>query len=561
MPYITREEVCTHCGKKFLYRKFLETGEKEKRYHQILCPACLNLKRKQAEEEKELKEREANYQKSLKEHKEFLERLNRLNVVPLGEICPDNDNVLYILGNGFDLMHRVPSSYYNFRDTLGKNNSLRYMLENFLTVEDVWSDLENAVAHFNVAAMSDESVVDMWLDINGAYDEDGGAAEYFMSVEEAANPMITIATELPRRFRKWVETLSVGTADRPLHSMFRNGKVLNFNYTEFVEKLYGVSKENVCYIHGCRVKEKGKPREPLILGHYLGASAGAYNDVGREKSRLRGFRRFYVETAREYVVNCISQYDENLTKDTQKIIKSHEGFFTDLRGAQTVIVIGHSYSQTDWDYFLKIRSGADNSAKWYFSCYGLRDLINLGQLLSVLGIPKSGVYIFRTDVIKTTPYPATEKAVVPKSTYKMLSGSKDGKWTVGRMGSDLIVNDVTCGSVNYCLSIPAGIKRAFFLCDGSCMLTVVGGDVVLLFRINGGRWGFVSELHCEHQNLLVSRLCRVFATESEITFVYNNRVRKYLLTDGSNICNVQVFGARDKKFDGEDITDLFFEVH
>ena len=483
MPYITREEVCAHCGKIFLYRKFLETGEKEKRYPQILCPTCLNLKRKQAEEEKERKEREANYRKYLKEHKEFLERLKHTNVLPLWEICPDNDRVLYVLGNGFDLMHRVPSSYYNFRDTLGKNNSLRYMLENFLTVEDVWSDLENAVAHFTVAAMSDESVVDMWLDINGAYDEDGGAAEYFISVEEAANPMITIATELPRRFRKWVETLSVGTADRPLRSMFRNGKVLNFNYTEFVEKLYGVSKENVCYIHGCRVKEKGKPREPLILGHYLGASDGAYEVGEQKKSRLRGFRRVYVETAREYVINCISQYDENLTKDTQKIIKNNESFFADLRGVQVVIAIGHSYSQTDCDYFLKIRSSVDNNAKWYFSCYGLRDLINLEQLLSVLDIPKSGVYIFRTDVIKTTPDIATEKAVVPKSTFKMLNSSKNGKWTVGRLGNDLVVKDLICGSVNYSLYIPDGIKRAFFISNDSCMLVVIGGDGFCFFAI------------------------------------------------------------------------------
>ncbi len=45
------------------------------------------------EEEKELKEREANYQKSLEAHKEFIERPKRMNVLPLGEICPDNDNV------------------------------------------------------------------------------------------------------------------------------------------------------------------------------------------------------------------------------------------------------------------------------------------------------------------------------------------------------------------------------------------------------------------------------------------------------------------------------------
>lgn len=80
----------------------------------------------------------------------------------------------------------------------------------------------------------------------------------------------------------------------------------------------------------------------------------------------------------------------------------------------------------------------------------------------------------------------------------------------------------------------------------------------MLFRNNGERWSFVSELHCDHQHLLVSRLCRVFTKKSEIAFVYNNRIRKYSLLDGSNISNEQVFGAGDRKFDGEDITGLFF---
>lgn len=95
-----------------------------------------------------------------------------------------------------------------------------------------------------------------------------------MAVETAADSIITVAEELPQRFRKWVETLSIGTADRPLENMFQSGKVLCFNYTEFVETLYGIPKENVCYIHGCRRKKKYHPKERLVLGHLPGASDG-----------------------------------------------------------------------------------------------------------------------------------------------------------------------------------------------------------------------------------------------------------------------------------------------
>ena len=176
-----------------------------------------------------------------------------------------------------------------------------------------------------------------------------------------------------------------------------------------------------------------------------------------------------------------------------------------------------------------------------------------------MSIPKSSVSIFRTDVVKTTPNVITEKATTPKITSKKLCDSKNGRWTVYKFGNDLIIKDSSYDLEKYCLDLQTGIKRAFFICDDKYLLVVIGGAIgVLLFRIDGEKWGFVSELHCDHQHLLVSRLRRVFATESEITFVYNNRIRRYSLLDGSNICNKNIHKAADKEYCGEDITDLFF---
>lgn len=93
---------------------------------------------------------------------------------------------LNIIGNGFDLMHGVKSSYYNFSDTLGKNNSLRFALETYLSVEDLWADFEDALAHINSDAMF--GVVDMWLDNFDAYDPDAQAADFFAAVDAATGP-------------------------------------------------------------------------------------------------------------------------------------------------------------------------------------------------------------------------------------------------------------------------------------------------------------------------------------------------------------------------------------
>ena len=47
-----------------------------------------------------------------------------------------------------------------------------------------------------------------------------------------------------------IESLKIQTQDRPLKNLIRNQRVLCFNYTEFVENLYDVDSDTICYIHG-----------------------------------------------------------------------------------------------------------------------------------------------------------------------------------------------------------------------------------------------------------------------------------------------------------------------
>ena len=56
-------------------------------------------------------------------------------------------------------------------------------------------------------------------------------------------------------------------------------------------------------------------------------------------------------------------------KISRQIIKEHEGFFDGLSDIDTVIVIGHSLSEVDMEYFEKICSEIHSDAKWIFSCH------------------------------------------------------------------------------------------------------------------------------------------------------------------------------------------------
>ena len=204
---------------------------------------------------------------------ENLKEWNLLSLEEMGESVKEGS--LYVIGNGFDMLHGVRSSYYDFSRTLGKRSSVRFYLEKYLKTDDLWADFEGALGKINIEAMCQPYIIDNFLDINGAYDEDAGAAEIYMSAEMAVEPILSMSTELMDRFRKWIGSLHANTNDRPLCNVIKGGKVLNFNYTEFVEDLYGVDAGNICYIHGCR-KKTGRGRQRLILGHIPGANDAAY---------------------------------------------------------------------------------------------------------------------------------------------------------------------------------------------------------------------------------------------------------------------------------------------
>ncbi len=177
----------------------------------------------------------------------------------------DPNNSLSIIGNGFDLMHGVPSSYYNFRDCMGRNNELRNALELYIKKDDLWADFEESLAYLDDEAML--GTVNDWmdsLDVKDQYDDDFSATDFFMAAEAAIGPAQTIMKELQKQFRKWVFTLKTSNSTKPLEDILsKQFRFINFNYTEFLETIYGITKKNIWYIHGDR-RDKNKE---LILGH------------------------------------------------------------------------------------------------------------------------------------------------------------------------------------------------------------------------------------------------------------------------------------------------------
>lgn len=560
----TQELTCTVCGGKFLFRgierqRFARWGwQPPKR-----CPLCRQAEKERQQQEEERLEREEWQRRTAQEKSQFETKLASWNVVPVEDVAPRSDRVLYILGNGFDLMHRVRSSYYAFRDTLGKNSNLRQSLENYLTPADIWADFESALAHLDVRAMASLSRVDSCLDVAGFYEKDAGAAEYCCGLDLAVEPMITISDHLHRRFQDWVDQLAIGTKDRPLAGMFRRGKVLCFNYTEFVEQLYGIPEENVCYIHGCRRKKKGRPRERLVLGHMPGASDAAFDF--RDNSvvwKRNPRRRHLVELARMQVLQRIADQDVILTKDSEEIIAAHQDFFDGLKDIEDIIVIGHSFFPVDWGYFTRVAASLaePENVRWHFSCHGLQGLKNLERLLPELNLTPAEVSVFRTDGISTAPLSASGSPVAHHPTEKIRDVSPDGRWAAKSLNKLLMITDQAQDVIDCEIVLSTPFSRAYFTPDGQSLFLFIRGvdPGVLLFSLRDSHWRFVAELMgASGQSLVNPRLKHVFLTGEEVAFVYHGRVRRYRLDTGEQTENRVIRDGESLTLPGEDVRSQF----
>ena len=106
-------------------------------------------------------------------------------------------------------------------------------------------------------------------------------------------------------------------------------------------------------------------------------SEGSFHEKERKP---RSYRQAVIDIAQDNVFDLINQYDEELTKNSQEIIKNHQSFFDGLNDIDQIIVIGHSISRGDWDYFVEVKRNAKN-AHWYFGIFGLNDLRNMEDLI------------------------------------------------------------------------------------------------------------------------------------------------------------------------------------
>ncbi len=293
-------------------------------------------------------------------------------------------NKLFIIGNGFDIAHSLPTAYNpHFKEMAERIEQISYFWDIYQSRNvDIWADFENCLAHPDFNLLEDIF--------------EGYAPDYSSDYERDRNAIITqvdlngklLETLYAFANRAEGELENIVPLSKYIDCFGRNDLFVTCNYTHTLESVYNISPRNVLHIHG----EVGKNN--LILGYPDGnyEAEKYYYDV-----RQKGRGPYRVVNIEEHV-KCMLEEELmdyytytayiSLIEKTKSFYKSPrikelDAFLKDVC-IEEIIVIGHSCA-IDFPYFKYLN---DNFplARWTFNPFNKHTKLNVEQLIDLIGI-------------------------------------------------------------------------------------------------------------------------------------------------------------------------------
>lgn len=325
-------------------------------------------------------------------------------------------NRLIILGNGFDLYHKLPTSYKkDFVPILKKENeelfrklSKLYFKDN----EELWSDFENRIGSAEDIESLNTPINDKLLEIfdidiyryppeSELYGSDGIELEnaaYYASVENRLY-LETAFSDFHADLDDVKDYLQNGLNKMCQKANMLNNKnkypqkdlhfsekdyFLTFNYTNTLEIRYNnITKSNICHIHGSIDNNS-----ELIFGNIKNNIVKSYSNLYEENpnfSRKKEYESYDEQTFIEAVTfeekefydynEGVEKYMDQLNDSLVKDIKLNElkEFLLKIDTKQ-IFIFGLSMGEVDYPYFELIHQKFPD-ATWYASYYSSSDTI------------------------------------------------------------------------------------------------------------------------------------------------------------------------------------------
>ena len=284
---------------------------------------------------------------------------------------------LYIIGNGFDRYHDIPCDYRDFANYLKKTAPKIYSeVETYFCVNDqFWSKFEAQLANFDA-----DTAIENASEFLVSYSAEDWSDSYHHDYQyELMRIVDAISESMRAHFATWVRQLtipSMGALAGKSLPLDKDARYLNFNYTQTLQKTYGIPSAQILHIHG----NTSDPSDQIVLGH-------GWRRTPRD-SRNHSIELSEADTREIEGNQIVDNYFSETFKPTDQIIEQQQSFFSSLKSIRKILVMGHSLSEVDSPYLKEIIRNIDSSSvNWQVSYHS--DPCDAREKLSALGVDPS----------------------------------------------------------------------------------------------------------------------------------------------------------------------------
>ncbi|MBR2549000.1 MAG: bacteriophage abortive infection AbiH family protein [Clostridiales bacterium] len=281
---------------------------------------------------------------------------------------------LFIIGNGFDIAHGFKTQYSCFKewienllddpsptDTLplgyfikDRDDETNYktglcflkeLFDNNIALDYRWNTFEDSLSKLPIASKF-ESIVSEVLEPGEAFEN---PSRYDDVCVNNATLILDAMTKIPDYFSDWIKSVDIGTpcGKVKISDHFSSDALfINFNYTETLESIYGISRHQICYIHGSRQNIMDR----LIIGH-----SDETHEIDND---------FDCPSVKSILEDAIRL----LRKDPKSNISINSSFLRNVNENITdIYTFGFAFGKQDLPYIADVIQRTGGKAKWHLS--------------------------------------------------------------------------------------------------------------------------------------------------------------------------------------------------
>lgn len=272
-------------------------------------------------------------------------------------------DILYIIGNGFDLNHGLPTAYSDFRDSYAKRRpalwrTLERLYGNNLNKELWWSDFETRLGEVDYSHLQNS--------------RNGEAIGSFIAKGFFKYNLCSF-------FGDWIKGVNnkITTSLTIRKDINKEALFFTFNYTTLLETLYDIKSTNILHIHKS-VNDIKADEHALIVGHDSSfAQLMKYSD-----------EQVIQTLSRQYIDDINAEIIKGAKNVKMRVAEFEEGFKQLYASIKHFIIMGFSLNNIDKPYIEKIIEVNNNidATDWTIYYHEKGENESLKKKLMSLGI-------------------------------------------------------------------------------------------------------------------------------------------------------------------------------